>query len=264
MIGQFLGQYRIDAQLGAGAMGVVYRAYDTRLHRTVAIKRLQNAAPEVSGPQLLGEARAAATLNHPNICTIHEVGEVDGHAFIVMEYVDGKTLSDLIPERGLPLETVLEYGGQIADAVAFAHAGGIVHRDLKSSNIVITREGRPKVLDFGLALRVPSKSINELSASLATSAPTNLDVAGTPHYMSPEAHAWRELEPAQRRLVARYRAVRDGHGSSPVRRADAVSARGARVVGLARRSATQRRAAAGRRDQALPGQAAGAALPPGG
>ena len=187
MIGQSLGHYRIDAQLGAGAMGVVYRAYDTRLHRTVAIKQLQDPSAEVSGPQLLEEARAAATLNHPNICTIHEVGEIDGHAFIVMEYVDGKALSELIPEHGLPLETVLEYGSQIADAVAFAHAGGIVHRDLKSSNIVITREGRPKVLDFGLALRVPSKSIDELSASSATSAPTNFDVAGTPHYMSPEA-----------------------------------------------------------------------------
>ena len=139
MIGQWLGQYRIEAQLGAGAMGVVYRAYDTRLHRAVAIKRLQNASADVSGRQLLEEARAAATLNHPNIGTIHEVGEIDGHAFIVMEYVDGKALSDLIPPDGLPLETVLEYGTLIADAIAFAHAAGIVHRDLKSSNIVVTR-----------------------------------------------------------------------------------------------------------------------------
>ena len=187
MIGQLLGHYRIDAQLGAGAMGVVYRAYDTRLHRTVAIKRLRNASPGASRSQLLEEARAAATLNHPNICTIHEVGEVDGHAFIVMEYVDGKTLSDLIPKHGLPLETVLEYGSQIAEAVAFAHARGIVHRDLKGSNIVITPEGRPKVLDFGLALHVPSKSIFEISESISASAPTSLDIVGTPQYMSPEA-----------------------------------------------------------------------------
>jgi tetratricopeptide (TPR) repeat protein/predicted Ser/Thr protein kinase len=187
MIGQLLGHYRIDAQLGVGAMGVVYRAYDTRLHRTVAIKRLRNASPGASRSQLLEEARAAATLNHPSICTIHEVGEIDGHAFIVMEYVDGKTLSDLIPKHGLPLETVLEYGSEIADAVAFAHARGIVHRDLKGSNIVITPEGRPKVLDFGLALHLPSKSIQEISESIAAEAPTNLDIAGTPQYMSPEA-----------------------------------------------------------------------------
>ena len=186
MIGGLLGHYRIDAELGSGAMGVVYRAYDSRLHRTVAIKQLQRGTPEVAGPQLLEEARAAATLNHPNICTIHEVGEIDGHAFIVMEYIDGKTLSDLIPKHGLPLETVLEYGSQIADAVAFAHAGGIVHRDLKCSNIVITKEGRPKVLDFGLALRVPIKSTDELQQSIATLAATNLDVEGTPQYMSPK------------------------------------------------------------------------------
>jgi tetratricopeptide (TPR) repeat protein/tRNA A-37 threonylcarbamoyl transferase component Bud32/TolB-like protein len=186
MIGQFLGHYRIEAEIGAGAMGVVYRAFDTRLHRTVAIKRLQHASPDVAAPRLLQEARLAATLNHPNICTIHEVGEIDGHAFIVMEYVDGRPLSAVIPAGGLPLETALEYGSQIADAVAFAHARGIVHRDLKSSNIVITREGRSKVLDFGLALRVSGRSIDELASSGAT-ASTHLDIAGTPEYMSPEA-----------------------------------------------------------------------------
>src|SRR5919109_4096054 len=187
MIGQFLGHYRIDAQLGAGAMGVVYRAYDTRLHRMVAIKQLQDTSSEVSGPRLLEEARAAATLNHPSICTIHEVAEIDGHAFIVMEYVDGKALSDLIPPTGLSVQTVLEYGSQIADAVAFAHAGGIVHRDLKSSNILITRDGRPKILDFGLARRIAGRSVYELSESVATVAETNFDIAGTPQYMSPEA-----------------------------------------------------------------------------
>jgi tetratricopeptide (TPR) repeat protein/predicted Ser/Thr protein kinase len=187
MIGGLLGHYRIDAELGSGAMGVVYRAYDSRLHRTVAIKQLQGGTPEVTGPQLLEEARAAATLNHPNICTIHEVGEVDGHAFIVMEYIDGTTLSRLIPKHGLPLETVLEYGSQIADAVAFAHAGGILHRDLKCSNIVITKEGRPKVLDFGLALRMPAKSTDEDQKSIPTMTATKLGIEGTPPYMSPEA-----------------------------------------------------------------------------
>ncbi len=179
----FLGHYRIDAHLGAGAMGVVHRAYDTRLDRAVAIKQLVNVPPEVSKARLLGEARAAAKLNHPNICTVHEVGEVDGHAFIVMEYIDGQPLSAAIPRQGLALETVLEYGIQIADAVAYAHAAGIVHRDLKSSNIVLTPEGRPKVLDFGLALRMPSEG-GERSDSTATSEP---GVAGTPQYMSPES-----------------------------------------------------------------------------
>ncbi len=179
----FLGHYRIDAHLGAGAMGVVHRAYDTRLDRAVAIKQLVNVPPELSKARLLGEARAAAKLNHPNICTIHEVGEVDGHAFIVMEYIDGQPLSLGIPRQGLALETVLEYGIQIADAVAYAHAAGIVHRDLKSSNIAITGEGRPKVLDFGLALQMPSDDGNR-SDSTATSEP---GVAGTPQYMSPEA-----------------------------------------------------------------------------
>ncbi len=106
MIGEFVGHYRIDAQLGAGAMGVVYRAYDTRLHRTVAIKRLQDPSTEQSGVKLLEGARAASTLNHPNICTIHEVGDIDGHAYIVMEHIDGSPLSRLIPKGGRPLETV--------------------------------------------------------------------------------------------------------------------------------------------------------------
>lgn len=183
MNARFLGQYRIDAPLGAGAMGVVHLAYDTRLDRAVAIKQLINVPPDLSKTRLLGEARAAAKLNHPNICTIHEVGEVDGHTFIVMEYIDGQPLSRVIPRHGLALETVLEHGIQIADAVAYAHAAGIVHRDLKSSNIAITRDGRPKVLDFGLALQMPSEA-GSGSDSTATSEP---GLAGTPQYMSPEA-----------------------------------------------------------------------------
>ena len=118
MTARFLGHYRIDEHLGAGAMGVVHLAYDTRLDRAVAIKQLINIPPDLSKARLLGEARAAAKLNHPNICTIHEVGEVDGHTFIVMEYIDGQPLSRVIPRQGLALETVLEYGIQIADAVA--------------------------------------------------------------------------------------------------------------------------------------------------
>jgi len=186
MIGELLGHYRIDARLGAGAMGVVYRAYDTRLHRTVAIKRLQNPSAELSAAKLLEEARAASTLNHPHICTIHEVGEIGGHAFIVMEYVDGRPLNELIPKGGLPLESVLDYGSQIADALGFAHECGIVHRDLKTSNIVVTKGGRAKVLDFGLARRVPADTVNEVTRSIPMSPMTTTDVAGTPAYMPPE------------------------------------------------------------------------------
>src|SRR6185295_2857961 len=185
MIGQLLGQYRIDARLGAGAMGVVYRAYDTRLHRTVAIKQLESPSPELSAAKLLEEARAASTLNHPHICTIHEVAEIDGHAFIVMEYVDGRPLNELIPKGGLPLESVLEYGSQIADALGFAHECGIVHRDFKTSNIVVTRGGRAKVLDFGLAQRLP-EDVNDVTRSIQLSPQTTTDGAGTPAYMSPE------------------------------------------------------------------------------
>ena len=187
MVLRTLGHYRIDEQLGAGGMGVVYRAYDTRLHRTVAIKELQNSPAELAAARLLGEARAAATLNHPNICAVHEVGEIDEHAFIVMEYVEGKTLSQVISDRGLPFETVLDYGTQIADAVGFAHANGIVHRDLKSSNIVITPDGRAKVLDFGLSQRVATGKPDDLTQSVPFSLHPVADAAGTLAYMSPEA-----------------------------------------------------------------------------
>ncbi|HUE86168.1 MAG TPA: protein kinase [Vicinamibacterales bacterium] len=182
MIGQFLGHYRVDAQLGAGAMGVVYRAFDTRLRRDVAIKQLK-ATADSTADLILDEARAAATLNHPNICTIHGVEDIDGQQFIVMELVEGQPLSALVPAQGLRLSVVLEYGVQIADAVAFAHAHGIVHRDLKCSNIVITRDGRPKVLDFGLARRLALPP----EAAVAALTTLHFDIAGTPEYMSPEA-----------------------------------------------------------------------------
>ena len=185
MTGELLGHYRIEAQLGAGAMGVVYRAYDTRLHRTVAIKRLKDASQESRG-RLLEEARAASALNHPHICTIHEVAETAGHAFIVMEYVDGTPLNELIPEGGLPFETAVEYGLQISDALGFAHESGIVHRDLKTSNVVVTRAGRAKVLDFGLARRLPEELVNEVTRSMPLSARATTNVVGTPAYMPPE------------------------------------------------------------------------------
>src|SRR5438132_2089989 len=137
-------------------MGVVYRAYDEVLHRDVAIKvvnkdtRLDSSV----GQDLLHEARASSSLAHPNICTIHEVGETDGEVYIVMELVQGKSLRELSGDAGLPPESVLRYGVQIASALVRAHDEGIVHRDLKSANIVVTAEGLVKVLDFGLAKRI--------------------------------------------------------------------------------------------------------------
>jgi serine/threonine-protein kinase len=185
MVGRSLGHYRIETRLGGGGMGEVYRAYDTRLRRRVAIKVLAGVTDDVSRAELLREARAASALNHPNICTIHEVGEADGQAFIVMEYVDGKPLSELIPGGGLPVETLIHYGRQVADALAHAHDHGILHRDLKGRNAMIMPDGRAKLLDFGLAERLESTSPEELTRSGASRDHSGA-IAGTWAYMAPE------------------------------------------------------------------------------
>ena len=153
MIGEVLGHYRIVSKIGEGGMGVVYRAHDEVLHRDVALKVVsKNVGLDQSTSQdLLREARASSALSHPNICTIHEVGETNGELYIVMELVEGKSLRSLIGDTGLPIESVLRYGVQIANALGRAHDRGIIHRDLKSSNVVVTSEGLVKVLDFGLA-----------------------------------------------------------------------------------------------------------------
>src|ERR1051326_6925454 len=157
MIGDLLGHYRILSQLGKGGMGFVYRARDEVLRRDVAIKVVsgEQVNQESSRKFLMHEARASSALNHPNICTIYEVGETMGEMFIVMELVEGRTLSDTITPIGLAVESVLRYGTQIAAALAHAHTRGIVHRDLKSANVVVTPSGLAKVLDFGLARRLP-------------------------------------------------------------------------------------------------------------
>jgi eukaryotic-like serine/threonine-protein kinase len=186
MVGQTLGRYRILETLGAGGMGVVYRAHDPTLDRDVALKVLQPQvlASETGRKRFVAEALALSRLNHPHVCTVYEIGESDGQTFIAMEYVKGRPLSSLIPTGGLPIETLLRYGAQIADALAHAHEHGIVHRDLKSANAIVTPEGVVKVLDFGLARRM---DLAEDAAALTRSDVTAADtMLGTPAYMAPE------------------------------------------------------------------------------
>ena len=187
MIGQVLGHCRVVAKIGEGGMGVVYRAYDEVLHRDVALKVVKKDArlDTSSSQRLLHEARASSSLAHPNICTIHEAGENAGELYIVMELVEGKSLAAMCATVGLAPESVLRYGAQIASALARAHDRGIVHRDLKTANIVITADGLVKVLDFGLAKQVGS-SIFEGSTRSFASIENSSSVSGTVPYMAPE------------------------------------------------------------------------------
>ncbi|MFB3126378.1 MAG: protein kinase, partial [Candidatus Acidiferrales bacterium] len=188
MIGQTLGHYRIIEKIGAGGMGEVYRAHDETLDRDVALKVLP-AAPlgdDTARARLLREARTASALNHPHICTIYEVGKADGQVYIAMEFVEGKPLSELVRGQGLPVETALRYGSQIADGLGHAHERGVVHRDLKSANVVITSEGRAKVLDFGLAKRLEGRELSEVTTQSQALLTQPGAVMGTLPYMAPE------------------------------------------------------------------------------
>ncbi|HEV8075300.1 MAG TPA: protein kinase [Candidatus Acidoferrum sp.] len=188
MLGQRFGHYLIEQKLGEGGMGVVYRARDEKLRRDVALKFLGvlPAGGSASHENVLQEARAISALNHPNICTIYEVGEIDGKPYIAMEYVEGRPLTMEISSTGMALDQVERYGMQLADALGHAHSRGIIHRDLKSANVIVTPQGRLKVLDFGISRRLDTGQGGSETTRFDKSWESQHTFTGTLPYVAPE------------------------------------------------------------------------------